>query len=175
MCLKRPRHACSDPSFPSSTAQLPRPAQLPLLPQCAPSEDELKLLRSFLEAGGQPEVLADAEKFAYELGQVGASTCKAALWRRRSCDVQSCLRVEPKTSSMRLVPSIASSNHVCLPFPWAQVPRLAPRLRCLLFQHEAPGQLQDAVISLDCHLAAQRELRASETFAAVLRRTLVLG
>lgn len=55
------------------------------------------------------------------------------------------------------------------------MPRLAPRLRCLLFQHEAPGQLQDAVATLDCHLAAQRELRASETFAAVLRRTLVLG
>ncbi len=41
--------------------------------QCAPSEDELKLLRSFLEAGGQPDALADAEKFAYELGQVGSA------------------------------------------------------------------------------------------------------
>ncbi|PRW57389.1 formin 20 isoform X2 [Chlorella sorokiniana] len=92
--------------------------------QCAPSEDEFKLLRSFLEAGGKPETLADAEKFAYELGQV---------------------------------------------------PRLAPRLRCLLFQHEAPGQLQDAVATLECHLAAQRELRTSTAFALVLQHALVLG
>ena len=65
----------------------------PALPglQCAPSEDELKLLRSFLEAGGQQSALADSERFAWLLGQV---------------------------------------------------PRLAPRLRCLLFQYEAPQQLQ---------------------------------
>jgi hypothetical protein len=72
-----------------SCRALPRPA-LPCL-QCAPSEDELKLLRSFLEAGGQQSALADSERFAWLLGQV---------------------------------------------------PRLAPRLRCLLFQYEAPQQLQ---------------------------------
>lgn len=41
--------------------------------QCAPSEDELKLLRSFLEAGGQQGAMVDAEKFAWELGQVGGA------------------------------------------------------------------------------------------------------
>ncbi|KAL4452499.1 hypothetical protein ABPG75_008161 [Micractinium tetrahymenae] len=92
--------------------------------QCAPSEDEMKLLRSFLEAGGQEAALADAERFAWKLGQV---------------------------------------------------PRLLPRLRCLLFQHEAPQQLQDAVATLECHLAAQRELRSSAAFAAVLRHALPLG
>ncbi|KAL4450174.1 hypothetical protein ABPG77_010843 [Micractinium sp. CCAP 211/92] len=92
--------------------------------QCAPTEDDMKLLRSFLEAGGQEAALAEAERFAWKLGQV---------------------------------------------------PRLLPRLRCLLFQHEAPQQLQDAVGTLECHLAAQRELRSSSTFAAVLRHALALG
>lgn len=59
------------PSSHSSAHIQPFPPTLH--PQCAPSEDEFKLLRSFLEAGGKPEALADAEKFAYELGQVGSS------------------------------------------------------------------------------------------------------
>ena len=48
--------------------------------QCAPSDDELKLLRSFLEAGGQPDALADAEKFAYELGQVSIAMHSQKCW-----------------------------------------------------------------------------------------------
>ncbi|EFN54922.1 hypothetical protein CHLNCDRAFT_134639 [Chlorella variabilis] len=76
--------------------------------ECVPRADELKLLRSFLEAGGQPSSLSEAEKFAWELGQV---------------------------------------------------PRLASRLRCLLLKHEAPSQLKAAVTTLECYLAAQRELR----------------
>jgi hypothetical protein len=35
--------------------------------------------------------------------------------------------------------------------------------------------MQDAVSTLECHLAAQRELRASPTFALVLQHALVLG
>ncbi len=34
---------------------------------------------------------------------------------------------------------------------------------------------QDAVVTLECHVAAQRELRASATFALVLQHALVLG
>lgn len=85
--------------------------------------------------------------------------------------------------SVRMVLSACSSaNSSCRsPQPpptlptYLQVPRLAPRLRSLLFQHEAPGQLEDALGTLRCHAAAQRELRASATFEAVLRHALVLG
>lgn len=145
-------------------------------PQCAPSEDELKLLRSFLEAGGRPEALADAERFAWELGQVRGGA--GAVWSGSDqlcwlpCLVHAGWRpVRPLATGLPTLSEAHGAPHPLTP----QVPRLAPRLRCLLFQHEAPGQLEDALGTLRCHAVAQRELRASATFEALLRHALVLG
>jgi hypothetical protein len=55
------------------------------------------------------------------------------------------------------------------------VPRIEARLTTYAFRFEAAAQLAEAAAVLQTHAAAQRELRASACFGAVLALALALG
>ncbi|KAK9830554.1 hypothetical protein WJX72_012430 [[Myrmecia] bisecta] len=124
--------------------------------QCVPTDDERKMLDSYIKTGGKPELLSAAELFCLDLMKVPRIEARLGTF----------------TARFEAMQQLQEARGVLTSFA---VPRIEARLGTFTARFEAMQQLQEARGVLTDHLAAHRELRASGSFRAVLVLALALG